>query len=72
VKHNNNNNAEEEVMHEYIAQKLYEERADRLRSEAAADRLARSNFRRPRGRPWRRPWWHRLSLAGEPANLRPA
>jgi hypothetical protein len=59
-------------MHEYIAQKLYEERADRLRSDAAADRLARSTCRRPQGQPTPRPWWHRLSLGGRPANLRAA
>ncbi len=58
-------------MNEYIAHKLYEERATRLRAEAAAYRLARPAVR-PRGRPSRRPWWHRLSLGGQPANLRPA
>lgn len=59
-------------MHEYVAQKLYQERSDRLRSEAAAHRLARSTVRRPRGQPSQRPWWYRLSLGGQPANLRPA
>jgi hypothetical protein len=59
-------------MSEYIAQKLYEERATRLRAEAAAYRLTRPAARRPRGRPTRRPWWHRISLGGQPANLRPA
>jgi hypothetical protein len=59
-------------MHEYIAQKLYEERATRLRAEAAAYRLARPAVRRSRDQPWRRPWWHRLSLGGRPANLRAA
>jgi len=58
-------------MQEYIAQKLYQERATRLRAEAAAYRLARSAVRRPRGQPWRRPWWHRLGLGGQSANLRP-
>jgi hypothetical protein len=59
-------------MHEYIAQKLYEERATRLRAEAAAYRLARPMVRRPRVQPRRRPWWHRLNLGRRPANLRPA
>jgi hypothetical protein len=59
-------------MHEYIAQKLYEERATRLRAEAAAYLLARPAVRRSRDQPRRRPWWHRLSLGGRPANLRPA
>jgi hypothetical protein len=59
-------------MHEYIAQKLYEERAARLRGEAAAYRLARPAARRPRGQSSRRPWWHHLGLGGQPANLRPA
>jgi hypothetical protein len=59
-------------MHEYIAQRLYEERGTRLRAEAAAYRLARLAVRRPREQPWRRPWWHRLDLRGHPSNLRPA
>jgi hypothetical protein len=59
-------------MHEYIAQELHEDRAGRLRAEAAADRLARSTVRRPRAQPRRRPWWHRLGPRGRPANLRPA
>jgi hypothetical protein len=70
---NHHNDAPKEaVMHEYIAQKLYEERATRLRADAAAYRLARPAVRRPRGQPWRRPWWHHISLGGWPANLRPA
>lgn len=59
-------------MHDYIAQELHEERAGRLRAEAAADRLARSAVRRLRAQPWRRPWWHRLGPRGRPAILRPA
>ena len=58
-------------MHDYIGQKLYEERATRLRADAATYRLARSAVRRPRDQPRRRPWWHRLSLGARPANLRP-
>jgi hypothetical protein len=50
-------------MHEYIAQKLHEERAARLSAEAAADRLARSAVRRPENLPPRRPWWHRHRAA---------
>ena len=59
-------------MNDYIAQKLYEERAARLSAAAAAYRLARPPVRRPLGRPLRRPWWRRLGVAGQPANLRPA
>jgi hypothetical protein len=55
-------------MHEYIAQQLHEDRAARLRAEAAADRLARSAVRRPRDMSPRRPWWHRLSLRDQPAD----
>jgi hypothetical protein len=58
-------------MHDYIAQKLYEERATRLRADAATYRLARSAVRRPRDQPRRRPWWHRLSLGGRPATCVP-
>jgi hypothetical protein len=59
-------------MHDYVGQMLYEERATRLRAEAAAYRLARPAVRYPWGQPTRRPWWHRLSLGSRPANLRAA
>jgi hypothetical protein len=59
-------------MHDYIAQMLNEERAVRLRAEPTANRLVRPAVRRLRDQPWRRPWWHRLRLGGQPANLRPA
>jgi hypothetical protein len=52
-------------MHEYIAQKLYQERAARLRAEVAAYRLARPAVRRWRGQPSRRPWSHQLSYGRE-------
>jgi hypothetical protein len=55
-------------MHECIAQKLHEERAARLRAEAAADRLARSAVRRPGDVPPRRPWWQHLNLRDQPAD----
>ena len=59
------------IMNDYVAQKLYDERAARLGGEAASFRLARPAGRRLRGRP-SRPWWHRLVLGGHPAILRPA
>jgi hypothetical protein len=55
-------------MHEYIALQLHEDRAARLRAEAAADRLARSAVRQPENLPSRRPWWHRLILGRQQAN----
>jgi hypothetical protein len=57
--------------HDYIAQRLYEDRSDMLCAEAAAHRLARHAVRWPRFRP-SLPWWRRLGLGGLPANLRPA
>lgn len=60
------------LTHDYLAQKLYEERSARLCADVAAYRLARQAVRRPRVRHSRRPWWHRLSLGGQPTNLRPA
>jgi hypothetical protein len=59
------------ITNDYVAQKLHNERADRLGAEAARFRLARPAVRRLRGRP-SRPWWHRLALGGHPAILRPA
>jgi hypothetical protein len=55
-------------MHQYIAQKLHEERAARLHAEAAADRLARSAVRRPGNLHPRLPRWQRLSLRNQPAD----
>ena len=57
--------------HDYIAQRLYEDRSARLCAEAAAFRLARPAARRPRVRP-SLPWWRRLGLGGQPSRLRPA
>jgi hypothetical protein len=57
--------------HDYIAQKLYDERSTRLCADAAAHRLAGQAVRRPRFRT-SLPWWRRLGLGGLPANLRPA
>jgi hypothetical protein len=59
------------VTHDYIAQKLYDERSTRLCAEAAAHRLARHAVRWPRFRP-SLPWWRRLALGGQPHKLRPA
>ena len=59
------------ITNDYVAQKLHDARAARLAGEAAHFRLARPAGRRLRGRP-SRPWWHRLSLGGRPAILRPA
>ena len=58
------------ITNDYVALKLHDERAARLAAEAAHFRLARP-LRRLQGRPARR-WWHRLSLGGHPAILRPA
>ena len=51
------------ITHDYIAQTLHEDRADRLAGEVRAARLAKPAIRRPRGHPGRRPWWHGLRLA---------
>ena len=59
------------IINDYVALKLHDERAASLRAEAAHFRLARHAVRRLGGRPSRR-WWHRLSLGGYPAILRPA
>jgi hypothetical protein len=59
------------ITNDYVALKLHDERAATLRAEAAHFRLARPAVRRLQGRPSRR-WWHRLSLGGYPAILRPA
>jgi hypothetical protein len=62
----------EAVMHEYIAQKVYEDRATTLRAEAAAYRLAGPAVRRPQLQRRRRPWWPRVNPSGQPADLRSA
>jgi hypothetical protein len=59
------------ITHEYIAQRLYEDRSARLRAEAATYRQARSMVRRPRVRP-SFPWWRRLGLGSQPIKLRTA
>jgi hypothetical protein len=59
------------ITHDYIAQRLYEDRSARLCAEAASYRLARRAVRRPRVRP-SIPWWRSLGLGGQPAKLRPA
>jgi hypothetical protein len=59
------------ITHDYIAQRLYDDRSGRLCAEAAAYRLTLPAVRRPRARP-SVPWWRRLGLGGQPAKLRPA
>jgi hypothetical protein len=59
------------ITHDYIAQRLYEDRSARLCAEAASYRLARRAVRRPRVRP-SIPWWRRLGLSGQQGTLRPA
>ena len=59
------------ITHDYVAQRLYEDRSASLCAEAAAYRLARPPARHSRVRP-SLPWWRRLGLGGQPPKLRPA
>ena len=60
------------ITHDYIAQELSRDRLAQFREEAAAARLISQVTRRPRGRPAKRPWWHRLRRSGSTARPRPA
>ncbi|MGH8823847.1 MAG: hypothetical protein ACRDVN_05165 [Jiangellaceae bacterium] len=60
------------ITHDYIAQELSRDRIAQLREQADTARLVTQVTRRPRGRPARRPWWHRLRRTGSAVRPRPA